>query len=195
MSIINAWGIGTWSLDVKITVLCAIVSTLMAVLQLVAAAVSLRAAWKIAADQRAETDRLRQAARADFIAVVSSLAQEALFEADKADKALRASATANVILYNFGQRLADLHETLQPIRAASPPDAKLMLAVGRLSRVLRVPDPSGLDVETAIQLVGQHRGSIGLALTDIFDRGQSYSTPAPIIEPVDQALDPTEPLS
>lgn len=92
---LNSSGIWTWDLDVKITVACAVVSTLMAILQLIAAAVALRAAWKIAVDQKIEADRVRQAARADFIAVVSSLAQEALVEADKADKALHAGAGPN----------------------------------------------------------------------------------------------------
>lgn len=164
---LNSSDIWTWSLDVKITVACAVVSTLMAILQLIAAAVALRAAWKIAADQQIEADRIRQASRADFIAVVSSLAQEALVETDKAEKALRVGADPSGILYNFSQRLADLHEALQPIRSASPPDAKLMLAVGRLSREFQVTEADGLDTQTAIQRVAQHRGSIGLALIDI----------------------------
>ncbi len=159
--------IAKWSLDVRIAVGCAVVSTLMAILQLVAAGASLWAAWKIAADQKREADRLRQTSRTDFIEAVSALAGEALFEAEKADAALRAGAAPNGIVYNFGQRLADLHEALQPIRSAAPPDARLMLAVGRLSRVMDRIDPAGLDSQTAILLVGQHRGSIGLALTAI----------------------------
>jgi hypothetical protein len=139
----------------------------MAVLQLLAARASLKAAWKIAADQKAEADRQRNAASTSFIEAVSALAREALFEADKADTALRAGGSPNGIVYNFGQRLEDLHEALQPIRSASPPDAKLMLAVGRLSRVMRNVDAAGLDGQTAIQLVGRHRGSIGLALGEI----------------------------
>jgi len=162
----------TWNLDVKITVACAVLSALMAILQLIAAATALRAAWRIAGDQKIETERVRQAGHANFIEVVSSLAQEAILEADKAEKALRAGAGPSGILYNFAQRLADLHEALQPIRSASPPDAKLMLAVGRLSRVLLVSEADGLDSETAIQRVGQHRGSIGLALADIQDRAR-----------------------
>ena len=163
-----------WSLDVKITVACAVISTAMAVLQLIAAGIALRAAWKIAADQRAETERIRRSSRADFIAVVSSLAEESLFEADKAETALRAGGGANGIVYNFGQRLADLHEALQPIRSASPPDAKLMLAVGRLSRVLHIIHTAGFDNQTAIQVVGQHRGSIGIELAKIREFGEPY---------------------
>jgi hypothetical protein len=161
----------TWGLDVRITVACAVVSAAVAVLQLVAASMALRAAWKIASDQKSEADRLRNGAQADFIAAVSALAEEALCEAAKADTALRAGSGPNGILYNFGQRLADLHEALQPIRGAAPPDAKLMLAVGRLSRVLQFGDPAGVDKETAIVQVGQHRGSIGLALQDIRNYG------------------------
>jgi len=162
-----------WSLEVWITVGCAVVGSVMAIAQFGAAWVSLRAAWKIAADQAAESERVRRQAIRDFIEVVASLAQEALVEAEKADVALRAGSGPNVVLYNFGQRLADLREALQPIRGASPPDAKLMLAVGRLSRVLDVPDPAGVDQETAILIVNQHRGSIGLALGEIraFDTG------------------------
>jgi len=63
-----------WTLDVSITVICAIVSTVMAVAQLGAAWVALRAAWKIAADQAAESDRLRRHAVRDFVEVVASLA-------------------------------------------------------------------------------------------------------------------------
>jgi hypothetical protein len=160
-----------WDPDVKITVACAVVSATVALLQLVAAGIALRAAWKIAADQKDEADRLRREAHADFIAAVSALAEEALFEADKADTALRAGAGPNGILYNFSQRLADLHEALQPIRGAAPPDARLMLAVGRLSRVLIFGDSAGVDAQTALLQVGQHRGSIGLALQDIHEFG------------------------
>ena len=157
-----------------VSILCTEISTVMAVLQFVAAGVSLWAAWKIAADQKAEATRIKRAGRADFIAVVSSLAEEALYEAEKAEKALRAGAGPNGIIYNFGQRLADLHEALQPIRSGSPPDAKLMLAVGRLSRVLHVIDPAGLDNQTAIEVVGQHRGSIGIELGKI----QQFAAPS-----------------
>ena len=147
----NAWG-----LDVKITVVSEKLKKTVAVLQLVAASMALRAAWEIATDQKDEADRIRRAAHADFIAAVSALAEEALFEADKAETALRAGAGPNGILYNFSQRLSDLREALQPIRGAAPPDAKLMLSVGRLSRVLQVGDPAGVDRETALLQVGQH---------------------------------------
>jgi len=156
-----------WGLDVKITVACAIVSAVMAILQLLAAWIALKAAWKIAADQAAESERLRRHAVRDFVEVVASLAGEALVEAEKADVALRASSAATGILYNFGQRLADIREALQPIRSAAPPDAKLILAVGRLSRVLEVGEITGVDQETAIQIVNQHRGSIGIELGKI----------------------------
>lgn len=159
----------------QISIVCAEVSTLMAVLQFIAAGLSLWAAWKIAADQRAEAERTRRASRADFIAVVSTLAEEALFEADKAEIALRAGAAPNGVPYNFGQRLTDLHEALQPVRSASPPDAKLMLAVGRFSRVLKVGDPVGVDHQAAIQLVNQHRGSIGIALATIREFNQALA--------------------
>jgi hypothetical protein len=95
------------------------------------------------------------------------LAEAALSEADKADKALHDGGGATGILYNFGQRLADLHEALQPIRAASPADAALMLAVGRLSRVLIFKMPDAYDTQMALQVVGQHRGSIGIELGKI----------------------------
>jgi len=162
-----------WTWDVKITVACAIVSAAMAVLQLVAAWGALNAAWKIAADQAAESERLRHNAVRDFVEAVASLAGEALVEAEKADVVLRAGSGATGVLYNFGQRLADIHEALQPIRGAAPPDAKLILAVGRLSRVLNVGDPTGVDQQTATQIVNQHRGSIGMALGEIraFDTG------------------------
>ena len=160
-----------WSLDVKITVACAVISAGMAVLQLVAAWIALKAAWKIAADQQAETERIKRAGRAAFIDVVCSLAEEAIFEADKAEKALRAGAAPNGIAYNFGQRLADLHEALQPIRSASPPDAKLMLAVGRLSRALLPIETASFDQQTAIYVVGQHRGSIAIELGKIREFG------------------------
>ncbi|MGE5501169.1 MAG: hypothetical protein ACM3W4_04510 [Ignavibacteriales bacterium] len=179
-----------WGLDIKITVACAIVSAIMAVLQLVAAALSLRAAWRIAGDQRGEAQRLRNAGQANFIEAVSALAKEAIHEADKAEVALRAGSGPNGTLYNFSQRLADLHEALQPIRSTAPADAKLMLAVGRFSRVLVVDGAVGIDQQMAIQLVGQHRGSIGLALTDIQDRGQSYRAPDQLKDSPDTAEPP-----
>jgi hypothetical protein len=126
-----------WGLDTKITVVCAAVSMIMAILQLAAAALSLRAAWRIADDQRGEAQRLRNAGHADFIEAISALARDAIYEADKAEIALRAGGGPNGILYNFSQRLADLHDALQPIRSTAPADAKLMLAVGRLARVGR----------------------------------------------------------
>jgi len=79
-----------WNLEVWITVGCAVVSSAMAVLQLIAAWVALKAAWKIAADQAAESERLRRNAVRDFVEAVASLAGEALVEAEKADGVLRA---------------------------------------------------------------------------------------------------------
>jgi hypothetical protein len=66
----------------------------MAVLQLVAAVDSQSAAWKIDRDQQAEMGRIRRASRTDFIAVLSSLEEEALLQAAKAETALRAGAGA-----------------------------------------------------------------------------------------------------
>jgi len=86
---------------------------------------------------------------------------------------------ATGVLYNFGQRLADIREALQPIRGAAPPDAKLILAVGRLSRVLNVEATTEVDQQTAIQIVNQHRGSVGMALGEIraFNAGVGSANP------------------
>jgi len=154
-------------LDVLITVACAIISTAMAVLQYGAARKALKVAWQIAADQAEQSERTRQTARREFVEAVSSLAAEALIEAEKAVFALSNGSGSDFVLYNFTQRLADLHEALQPIRGAAPPDAKLILAVGKFSRALKVRAPTGNVRDEALQMVKQHQGSIGIELGNI----------------------------
>jgi hypothetical protein len=160
----------------------AAICSVMAVLQYGAARKSLSVAWQIAADQAAQTERIRLSARTDFINIVAALARDALHEADKAETALNAM-TANAgavgILSNFYQRLTDLHNALQPIRTASPPDASLILAVGKLSRAFEVDAPEGFDRDSALLLVKQHRGSIGIELGKI---QACDCTPSPVQE-------------
>ncbi len=152
-------------------VICTIISTSMAVLQLVAAVASLRAAWKIAYEQKAEASRAKNLAREQYIEAVASLAREALHEADKATTALssmRNSGGTAGILQNFKHRLDDIHDALQPLRSASPADASLMLAVGRLSRALQAtPEAAPFDSHLAAQAVNRVSGSIGIELGKI----------------------------
>jgi len=163
--------LGVWFARGDASLLVAIVfgalSSIFALLQFGVANASLAAANKIAGDQAARADAAESKRKIDFISVVCALANEAIFEADNASVALKAGSLPNGILGNLHNRLIEIRGALEPIRSAAPPDAQLILDVSKLSRAMDFPSLVGMDSAAAELLVGQHHGSLCLALGEV----------------------------
>jgi hypothetical protein len=131
--------------SVTVSEACAAISVACAVVQVFYARMATRVALKIASDQAAETIRARdEAAEAKreairrFIETVLSIGSEALNYTEASLGGMREGPSPN-IPRNWRQRLTEYRGALDLIRGASPPDARLLLAVARLSRALEYP--------------------------------------------------------
>jgi hypothetical protein len=165
-------GVWTWSRDASLaaTLVFGIVTAGFAYFQWDVARTSLAAAYGIAEQQSARADAAQSLQKANFIAVVLALGSEALAAADAAEVLLRNPHAEGSTFLDFRERLSDIHVALQPIRAAVPPDAALILSVGRLSRALELSPITVFTAESAKRIVLQHARSIRTELDTIRER-------------------------
>jgi hypothetical protein len=153
----------------------ATVAAVCAVVQVVFAGWANYVALKIARDQAAEAKRARdEAAEAKrealrhYIETVMQLGSLALNFTGHSLSSWQETSARN-IPSNWIQRLIEYRGALDSIRGASPPDAKLLIAVTRLGRALDYPieHPPGVGFVTVDQVMKQVQGSISEELNHI----------------------------
>jgi hypothetical protein len=166
---------GVWI--AAVSMICAAVAAACAIVQVIYARKANRVALRIANDQAAEAIRARREAVEakreavrTYIESVLGIGETALEFTVRSMDNLPAGAPigpSHSIPSNWRLRVIEYQYALDALRGASPPDARLLVAVARLTRVLEIPVQLPEGPYPVEQILKRVQGSLSIELAAI----------------------------
>jgi len=160
-----------------VSTICAVVAAACAIVQVIYAGKANSVALQIANDQAAEAIRARREAVEakreavrTFIESVLGIGETALEFTVRSMDNLPVGAPigpSHSIPSNWRLRLIEYRYALDALRGAGPPDARLLVAVARLTRVLEIPSQLPAGPYPVEQVLRQVQGSLSIELEAI----------------------------